>query len=93
MALDLQSAVTHELGHVLGFDHVCDALPGKSGLRCSEASKAVRRSVMFPGATLMLTDDLSLSIRRRLTQDDIRAICEVYPSPRNPSTTLRSATN
>lgn len=54
--MDLQSVLTHELGHTLGIDH--SSVPG-----------AVMQPYGGPGETHM----------RTLSQDDIDAICAIYP--------------
>lgn len=55
-AKDLQSIVTHEIGHFIGIGH-------------SEVEEATMYSV---------TDQTSVS-KRTLAQDDILAVCDIYP--------------
>lgn len=54
---DLQNTATHEIGHLLGFDH-----------------SPIAQSTMFATAGNAETS------KRTLAQDDIDAICDVYPA-------------
>jgi hypothetical protein len=82
---DLQNALTHEMGHLVGLDHTCyiageppldeDGLPIPS---CNDASPDVRATTMFASAE---PGDLQ---KRTLAPDDKRAICEMYPIARDP---------
>jgi hypothetical protein len=80
---DLQNAVTHEMGHVLGFDHTCvlggtppvplDNL-GNPVPDCGSASPEVMATTMFPSATPGDTG------KRTLSPDDQQAVCDLYPA-------------
>jgi MYXO-CTERM domain-containing protein len=81
---DLQSTLTHEMGHLLGFDHTC-VMPGAPGApplddmgnpvpACDDASAAVRATTLFPG---VMPNDVS---KRTLEPDDQRAVCTTYPA-------------
>lgn len=83
---DLQTAVVHELGHLVGLDHNC-AYPGSTYSRinnegdpvpeCSTASYTMRSTVMYPSAN----DNGEL--KRRLSGDETQFLCEVYPAATN----------
>jgi hypothetical protein len=83
---DLQNVLTHEFGHMLGFDSSCF---GGSGPRpndntgqpapdCATASAAVQATTMFPSTT---PGDLE---KRTLAPDDQAGLCAVYPAAASP---------
>jgi hypothetical protein len=85
---DLQAALTHELGHLLGFDHPCST---GSGLRatddkgapvpdCHDAPPDLQSSVLFPARAP------SDPPQRALSAEDQRGVCEVYPADKAPAT-------
>jgi hypothetical protein len=82
---DLQSMLTHEMGHMLGLDHNCfvagalgdpplDDL-GTPVPACDMASAAVQETTMFPAS---LPNDIA---KRTLEPDDRRGVCATYPNP------------
>jgi hypothetical protein len=82
VAQDLQNALTHEYGHLLGFDHSCLlSLPERiptddSGLLvpvCGDATIQNKESTMYPAVDPGDTD------RRSLAPDDVRGLCAIYP--------------
>jgi MYXO-CTERM domain-containing protein len=82
---DLQNAVTHEMGHLIGLDHTC-ALTGIPPLDhtgaqipdCSVASPSVLETTMFPSAN---PGDID---KRTLAPDDQLAVCDIYPVAQDP---------
>lgn len=82
---DLQNAVTHEMGHLIGLDHTCyfmgpppiDA-DGAPITDCASASADVLATTMFPSAN---PGDID---KRTLAPDDQRAVCEIYPAAEDP---------
>jgi hypothetical protein len=84
---DLQNAVTHEMGHVIGLVHTCYLEPppdiddmGQPIPDCGSASADVRATTMFPSAN---PGDVE---KRTLEADDKRGLCETYPAAQDPVT-------
>lgn len=88
--VDLQAALTHELGHVIGLDHPCYlSTPAERGEVTNEGSvvpacsdpalpASVRAATMFPSAGRGKIDE------RTLSADEILALHELYPAGQVP---------
>jgi hypothetical protein len=85
---DLQNALTHEMGHLIGLDHTCFA-PGTPGdppidnhgnpiPSCDAAPPEVQATTMFASA---IPGDTA---KRTLAPDDIDAVCGIYSLDTDP---------
>jgi MYXO-CTERM domain-containing protein len=66
---DIQNALTHEIGHLLGLDHNC----GYSG--APSCTAALMEGTMYGGA-----ETPGETVKRTLKADDIAGMCHVYPT-------------
>ena len=91
---DLQNAVTHEMGHLIGLDHTC-YLQGPAPIDntgqpipdCANAPPDVLATTMFPSAN---PGDID---KRDLAPDDQQAVCDIYPASQDPMTCAPSQTD
>ncbi|HEY2900323.1 MAG TPA: hypothetical protein VGL59_07095 [Polyangia bacterium] len=86
---DLQNALTHEMGHLIGLDHTCYTA-GTNTTRpndnngnpvpdCDNAPPEVQATTMFASAK---PGDIS---KRTLEADDQQAVCDIYPLANDPA--------
>jgi Metallo-peptidase family M12 len=87
--MDLQNALTHELGHFIGLDHTCYNELAPTGPRptgsdgnpipnCDMASADVAATTMYPSA---MPGDTQ---KRTLSPDDQNGLCTIYPADQPP---------
>ena len=63
---DLQNSLTHEVGHLLGFDHNCS----EAAQSCSEQDRLATMYESAPAEEIQ---------KRSLEPDDLDGVCNVYP--------------
>jgi len=86
---ELQNTLTHELGHVHGLEHTCLA-PGDpprmdgNGNPVPQCSQTVDPAIV--NATMYNFQDCGETKKETLSQDDINAICSIYPISMDPHT-------
>lgn len=72
-AFDVQNTVTHEAGHMLGLDHICDS--------SNPAAPPFARQCPTNGIpTMAPTAALGDIDKRTLAPDDIQGVCSIYPA-------------
>lgn len=89
-AMDLQNALTHEMGHFIGLDHTCTSALAASTTTppidntgmpvpdCSAAPPDVQETTMYPSA---MPGDTQ---KRTLAPDDQNGLCGIYPVDHPP---------
>jgi len=87
---ELQNTLTHELGHLLGFDDTCQA-PGEPQRVDNNGNPVPPCGLVLPGnpiadTTMYPFQDCGEIKKETLAADDIQAVCEVYPTSKDPHT-------
>jgi uncharacterized protein (TIGR03382 family) len=92
---DLANTMTHEVGHVLGFDHTC-LLPGQAATidhngqpvpLCRQAISAGDERITE--STMFAAQDCGETKKATLDVDDEAAVCAVYPVAEDPQSCER----
>jgi reprolysin-like metallo-peptidase family M12B len=94
---DLQNTMTHEFGHMLGLAHTCDDIDdpyvassapkddqGQPIPCCNAECDFGLLPAKVTDATMYNFQDAMETKKRTLSQDDINAVCAVYPSASDP---------
>lgn len=102
---DLQTVMTHELGHFVGLAHTCFSAPGEGSDRETETPASllddsglpIPRCTDPPDATTATAAESIMwfviapeTTKRALTADDVRAVCDMYPPGTGASCPLSS---
>lgn len=87
---DVQNAITHEMGHMLGLDHLCDdgsrsPIPkDNNGQQVPSCLPSSSLPAWIKNATMYNFADPGEIIKRTPKSDDIAGVCATYPLKEDP---------
>jgi MYXO-CTERM domain-containing protein len=87
---DLQNTLTHELGHLHGLEHTCRLNSSDAQWLDDQGNPVPMCMLGLPAkitdATMFPTQSCGETSKSSLSDDDIQAICTIYPTAKNPGT-------